>query len=401
MTNTELLHFIRQELTAQEISWKSEKELFEMLVPDEDWNQYKTNWSNWKQRKDQTFRVDYLQRAPNILIAIQTKLSFDASIWDAGDLTQQVAVQRGVQLAFKIKRNPIDFGALLPTHILQKEQKELLEIWEYCSVTMIEVQMTQYKEWFERTLVNQPFLLELLNLLYLKGAYQLLVDSIFPKLLSTKRSQPEVKIVEANVLNALPQPKYLQAVELLNSIEGKDSIEVIDLKTSVVSSLRRYHICHGNLEKKEFTVGVSTIMETYYQLYNYDEVYHYYPALNFLYALVLAEALNLETIDIDKQEFYKSVQPSIKNHKAKKEDDNYYYASMSDFELRLLLGEDVQREMGSFLEVYEPSVSLLYRTKRQMLEYIDLIKRYDINLPDIVCTLKKISTLFEDYEKQS
>ena len=399
MTNTGLLHFIREELMAQEISWKSERELFEMLVPHEDWKKYKTNWSNWKRNEDGRFRVDYLRRTPNILLAIQTRLSFDSSVWEANNATQREAVRRGVTLAFKTKRDPIDIGAFIPKYSLDEKQKVLLEHWKNASIFQIEEELEQYKSYFQRTLVNQPFLLELLNLLYLKGAYQLLVDKVFPKLLSTKRSHTKVKLLEANVLSSLPSPKYLQTVELLNSIEGKDSVEMIDLKTAAVSNLRRHHMTHGNLDKEEFRVGVSTIMQTYYDLYTYDEVYHYYPALHFLYALVLSEALKLESLSVDKQQFYKSLQASIEKDKKSKERDSYYYATMSYFELRLLLGKDVVRELGAFLELYEPSLTLLHRTKRQMLEYVELIERYEIELPRIDSLFKRVIGLFEDYEK--
>jgi len=334
------------------------------------------------------------------LTAIQNRLSFDASVWDAGELIQIEAVKRGITLAFKTKRDPINIGKLIPKYSLNEKQKELLEVWSHCSIVVIEEQIEEHQKCFKRTLVNQPFLLKLLNLLYLKGGYQLLVDRVFPKLLSTKRSKREVKIVEANVLNALPNPKYLQCVELLDSIEGRDSVEIIDLKTTVVSNLRRYHMTHGNLEKEEFKAGVETIMQHYYQIYSYDEVYHYYPALHFLYALILAEALALKTIEIDKQQFFKSVQASITDDKKSKKEVSYYYATMSNLELRLLLGKDVMREMGAFLESYEPSISLLYRTKRQMVEYVELIERYEINLPDMVCTFKRIIALFEDYENR-
>ena len=398
MTNTELLHFIREELTVQGISWKSERELFELLVPNEEWRKYKTNWSNWKRTKEKAFRVEYLRRAPNILLAIQRRLSFSSSVWESSDATQREAVRRGVNLAFKTRRDPIDIGAFIPQYTLLAKEKELLEQWSDASIVEIEKDLEQQQSLFQQTLVNQPFLLKLLNLLYIKGAYELIYKKILPNLLPTKRSQVQVKILEANVLSSLPNPKYLQTVELLNSIEGRETLEIIDLKTAAISNLRRHQIMHGNLDKEEFKVGVSTIMMTYHDLYTYDEVYHYYPALHFLYALVLAEALDLEHLSIDKQQFHKTLQASIEKDKKSKGSDSYYYASMSDFEVQLLLGKDIIREIGAFLEVYEPSSLLLHRTKRQMVEYVELIECYEIELPNIVSLLKRVIGLFEDYE---
>ena len=77
-----------------------------------------------------------------------------------------------------------------------------------------------------------------------------------------------------------------------------------------------------------------------------------------------------------------------------------YYASVTELEFLLLLGEkNITRKMGFMLETQRPSVVLVDRTKRQMVEFVAMVERVEANLPELVGEFKKVIELLEDYGK--
>ena len=395
MTDTRLLNFIRQEMKKQGITWKKEQELFELLIPNEPWASYRTSWSNWKQEK-----VHYLQKSPHIRLAIGKTLHFDANVWGASDWLQKEAVQKGVKKAFLEKGLP-DWGQIIPSFTLSFEQKNVLEDLKYLSLGETEEKLKKHAEYFERNFENQAFLLALLEDLYAKGAYDLLVLKVFPNLLSHQRGELRVKVMEAHSLGSLKEPKYMQSVKLLESIEDSSEKKVIDLKTSMLSNLRRYHAQNKNLSTKELLHGMEVMAKMYYELFLYDERYHYYPAINLLYVVQVYNALSKNKFAVDVNDVFRKAKASIKEEKESPDANCLYYASVTEFEFALLLGEKgVVRKMALMLTMQKPSMALVHRTKRQMLEFVAMIRRVEAGLGGLLVEFEKVITLLGDYEKE-
>ena len=233
MTDTQLLNHIRQEMKRQGVVWKKEQELFEMLIPSEEWKKYKTSWSNWKQK-----RVHDLTKSPHIRLAIQQKLFFDSNIWGASSLVQKEAVKRGVYRAFVEKPTLLsDWRKIIPTFQLDSEQKSILELLEPLSVTQIEEKLEATPHYFERSFSNQAFLLALLKMMYAKGAYAFLgekgvsqkmgymLESQAPTVAlveRTKRQMVEFVAMVERVGAKLPElvGEFKRVIEVLNDYEN-------------------------------------------------------------------------------------------------------------------------------------------------------------------------------------
>ena len=120
-----------------------------------------------------------------------------------------------------------------------------------------------------------------------------------------------------------------------------------------------------------------------------------------MYALVLLEALSLGFLKVTKEELYANAKPSMEKDKKSKKQETVYYARVSELEFLLLLGrENALREMESMLARLTPSVTLVERSKRQMLEFLAMTERLGIDIGRLGGMFKKAIILLEDYERQ-
>ena len=123
MTDTQVLGFIRTQLEEEGLSWESEQELFEILIPNEDWTKYKTNWDNWKHQ-----RVSNLNRSPNIRTAISQTLKFSPDVWNKHTDIEQKRIVRECIEKFVTPGKNIDLSSLIPnTHSITETQKNLIQ----------------------------------------------------------------------------------------------------------------------------------------------------------------------------------------------------------------------------------------------------------------------------------
>ena len=395
MTDTQLLNYIRKEMQRQGVAWKKEQELFEMLVPSEDWKSYRTSWSNWKK-----MNVHFLTKSPNIRVAISKTLFFDPNIWDSSSAIQKEAIEKGVTRAFVNISTPLpNLEKIIPTFSMNDKQKKLLSIFPSLSLPQIEETLLTHSDFISRSLPNQNFLLELLEILYARGAYDILIEHLFPNLLSYNRGKLHIKIMEAHTLGSLDKPRYMESVKLLDSIETSEEYQIIDLKTSMLSNLRREHIKDMTLGYDVLVEGMRRMGKMYYELFCYAERYHYYPAINLLYIEVLRTILPNEKSLIDRDELYNRAKASIAKDKKSKSSTTLYYASITEFEFLLLLGdENIVQKMTLLLESLMPLPSLVERTKRQMIEFISMTERVKAPLPKLIGRFNKVIELLEDYE---
>ncbi len=399
MTHTELLNHIRHELKNQNVTWKKEQELFELLLPDENWKKFRSTWYSWKPNKEGVYTIFNLTKSSHILSKISKRLFLDISIWRAGDIEQLRAVKQGVS-AYVQAQEQLDLSAIIPQFSLNETQEKLLEKFQKLPLFNIHQISDNHPQFFTRTFPNQAFLLALLNLLYAKGAYEFLIEKVFPNLMAHQRSNIQVKILEAHLLGSLKEPRFMEAVKLLDSIESQDTDEIIDLKTSTISNLRRFHLANSNFSNQQLKEGLVSMVKSYHQIFAYKKNHHYYPAINLMYALVLANALRLESIEIDPQKLYTQAKPSIKRGKNLNKTEEQYYASMSELEFELLLGKhNIRTKIGGILERLNPSLSLVNRTKRQMVEFLAMAERLGAILGSRKQEFEKVIKLLNDYEK--
>ncbi len=395
MTHTEMLEFIRMELAREGVVWKSEKELFQMLVKDEPWEKYRSNWDSWKNKK-----VQYLKKSFHILIKIANTLGFDPSVWDnRNEAVQKSEIRKAVRKYCKAK-DTIDLSALMPPDPpLTEKQKRVLREIERVSNDKAAEFLELYPELFSSVTENQTFLLRVTEILYMRGLYDFLDERVFPSLLPHNRADPKVRIVMAHTFGSLSKPKYLEAAKLLETIKSDSDEELIDLKTSVISNIRREILTKEEISEEEIKSSLEILGRYYKDIYEKGDEAHYYPAINLAYILKIYESLFFEKMfayDVDR--LYKECKNSVEIDKSKKEKDLRYYAWMSESEFKMLAGKRVSEEIYLIFEELKPSLFLIDRTLRQMEFFKKLIvrspKRWD-NLPELF----RVMEILREYGK--
>jgi len=228
---------------------------------------------------------------------------------------------------------------------------------------------------------NQDFLMRTLPILYKKGLYKLLHDYLFPSLLTYNREKNSVKLKEANTLSNLGDNNYHEIYYILKSIKNPTREESVDITTMLISNFKRSSLSRDNIDKKDILDTLITTINHYKGVY--EKTNNYYPAINLVYMLKLLENLSLNDevfLDYDLESIYNSVKLSIRTDK-KRGEDFKYYASMSDFEFKLLLGRysdinEIREDLSNLILDLEPDKFLLERTLKQMNWFKSIIDEF-------------------------
>jgi hypothetical protein len=215
-----------------------------------------------------------------------------------------------------------------------------------------------------------------------------------------KRDQ-EKKMIQAHALACTSTPNYLLSAKLLESVEVKDDLQLIDIKTSVVSNLRRLHFFNPTLKKEEFKHYLKTFIRHYHDIYTNNNTYHYYPAVNLLYMLKLAELIfpdDKELIVTGMNKILKETYPSIQKDKNSSTLDMQYYAGISELEIKMLTRDvEIFHEFGELIERLDPPVNLLRRTYRQVRMFLELVERFgDSASMKKLQAIKSVGKVFKD-----
>jgi len=392
MTNTEVIQQIIYELKEHGLIWKSEKELFEILIPNEDWKRYQTSWSNWKR----TNTYYSLTKSPNILRAIEKTLNFESSIWDKRDDIQKEIIKKAIK-EFLAKDKPyIDISILIPDEpLITKEQKSILEKIAKASKIDIEEIVAQNLEFFVLDRTNQKFLLDLIPLLYGRGCYSLLNEKAFPSLLVHHQDKIEIKIKRANTLANLSSPDYIEAMEILNTIDNESYR--MDIQTTIISNFRRNSFDNITLSGDDLKKVFKNIIEYYDKIYQNQKFYHYYPAINLAYMINLFVIIFKNDPLVEKYDLtqiYNDVLLSISNDK-NKEGDDHYYATITELEFNLLLNiSGIDKKIETLLDNEKPEVFLVERTLKQIKWFVNIVEKFSKNE---LKEFKTIIRLLEDY----
>lgn len=377
MLNSELLVFIRDELYRQGLIGSGYQEgLFNLLVPNEVWEVHKKSWFGWFNPKAKAMNF----RKTEIKQGIEDTLNLDSSIWAEVEEKQREIVSKKVK-EFLAKEeiesknnNEVDLSSLIPTEPkINQEQQELLEKLNTQSKSSVEKIVSQNMEFFSKKIENQDFLLQLLPILYQKSHFKILNEKLFPSLYRHHLDKMGIKIKEANTLTNLENPDYDDIISILISAEYSTVEESIDINTMIISNIKRKTINSHIKNHDELKTLLWTIIEYYDKVY--QKPYNYYPAINLVYTVKLFVMIfpnyqEANCYDLDK--IYKSVKLSIKEDN-KKGGDSKYYATMSDFEFRLLLGgRGVIADLYILLEELNPPTLLVKQTIGQMRWFLEV-----------------------------
>ncbi len=378
-----MISYIRKQLLKEGIIWKSEKELFEMLVKDEPWEKYRSNWDSWKNQK-----VQYLRKSFHILVKISDTLGFDSSLWNSrNEAIQKEEIRKAIK-RYKNLQSTIDLSDLMPPDPpVSLQQKEILEKIENIYLENIEKFLDNYPHFFTPVSENQNFLLKLAQILYKKGIYDFIDQKIFPSLLPHSRAKPKTRILMAHTFGSLSNPKYLEAAKLLETIAYECNKELIDLKTATISNLRREIIKNKKVNKEV----IDTLKRHYERVYQKSQTPHYYPGINLAYFLKIEDILFNKNSNSQKiEEIFFECKESINEDKSKDEEARYY-AWISEIEFMLLLEyKNIDTEIYLLLEELNPPSDRVKRTLRQLNFFINLIKEAKTPLAENFIQVKYI-----------
>lgn len=264
----------------------------------------------------------------------------------------------------------------------------------------------EIKKYFhENRNLSQKFILKVIPKIYRNGYYQILLEDWIDSLQQNYRQLIDIRKIEAHALGSKEVGKYKESFNLLKDLGTLENIEeLIDLRTSAISNIRRYKLqdCTTLEELKEHLL---VLKEHYEKIFNANENNHYYPGINLAYILAIGQIVFPKDEDFN---FDISIirDKTIKSIEIDNKSDNLldvYYAKMSKCEFGMLTNNDLfERELGNLLEyeVQEVEVSDISRTLRQIDWFIDIVRRFTINTQNKIYKKSEIALkLLNDYLK--
>jgi hypothetical protein len=396
MTHRELLSFIQLELEKNGFHWRSRKEFFEKLLPDEEYAFYRSNLSNWFGGKPGKITNR------DFLVALQERIGFEGSVWGADDRTQREVIRQAVK-RFMRPTPKVDLSALLPQNTpLSDPQAALLLEVKKASATKALTLLDAHTEYLLPHPDNQNFLLKLLTTLFDKGLYDMLNEAIFPALLPHNANHNHIKVFQAHTLGSLSSPDYLRAASMLMGIKTDTPDELLELKTGVISNVRRYNIEKESLSKKELSEVLPVLIQYYTDVFEHVEQHHYYPGVNLCYMLKLSQLTSpqnphIDTDDLEK--IFQDAQASLSRGAHSPSDETRYYARISEAEFRLLLGRNhLAEHLVSWLDNQHPSPPYVARTLRMMQFFVRTVERFGVgDCSDVLGRFAEVMEILEGY----
>jgi hypothetical protein len=401
MTDTQLLGFIRTQLSEEGVTWESEKELFDMLVPDEDWAKYKTNWDNWKHQ-----RVSNLNRSPNIRTAISQTLKFSPDIWNKHTDIEQKRILRECIKKFVTPGKNIDLSSLIPkAHPITENQENLIQkVIDVHRKDEINL-LNEHLDYFNPIFETQSFLLKLIPVLYDQGHYDFLHTHTFPALLTHHQADTQIKILMAHTLGSLTEPKHLEAAKLLDVIPAEKDAHIIDMKTAAISNVRRFELHKPDLSKEKLAEILDVLIQYYHDTFTTNEIHHYYPGINLAYVLCQHNTIFPErehNCPLSIQEIYQHSKTSIEKELKNQDKESQYYAKISELEFKLLLNHsNIEPELYVLLEEIQSPYATVERTIRQMELFIALHTKLSTKNDKLIQNFEQFVNILKDYLEHS
>ncbi len=250
---------------------------------------------------------------------------------------------------------------------------------------------------------SQEFIQKLIPLLYSKGYYELILHDVIETLDIHIQENKEVKKIKAHILGSHIIGKYKKAFDLLSTIEAKNDKELIDMRTEAISNMRRYQLNdESKITKEQKKEIIHTLISYYQTIFEHNETYNYYPAINLTYIKVIffilyEDRTNRTNLNSEISNIYKKAKSSLSKDKNSTDKNDQYYANISEIEFLILreIGDPIA-ELEGYLESESQNIPLfeLDRTMRQMQFLIDTTQKP--NNP-IVSKIEKSLKVINDF----
>jgi len=386
-TNTHLLRVIRDELISHGESYNSYEDFFRSITDSIDkktlgycidgakkWLIPETKYYKSDPDKYSTKKMNKSEPKG----AISRFFGFPLTLWDEQSDTIQKREAKKYVTQYLDKRDNILETLNLPS---DDEVKDKLTVEEYEEINRLQTS-TDFKL-YTRTnpRPNQAILVTLIHRAYILGYYEHTLAHLLPQLKSS-RTDIDILFIEANILGSHQIKEYHQASLILERIDTSNSLQYIDLKTAMTSNYLRKSLSE-DLDAEQRREVIYKMSRNYKILfYNSKPLHDYYPAINYAYMLAIAnivypndtkfQILNDKTTS----KLESLCKTSMKTHQTSDNLANSYYTTITKFEFKLLRGVDIVSELTLYLEKDEPEVSLVERSKRQMVFYRKQITKY-------------------------
>lgn len=365
---------------------------------------YKNNFHNWKNGK-----TDRINRR-EIKQIIEKNFYFSPSLWDMGEVTIRHAVKEGV--AKFVKEHTKDLTQInnLFDDIrkefnmndkISEEEKHLLE--KFSNMTEKNVMEYIAEHYPLHKHHSQHFLQALIPILYEKGYYDLLLQDVIVSLDIHLQESNQLKKIKARIYSSPKVAEYKKAFDILSTIESTNDEETVDMRTEAISNIRRHYLSNKSVDTRQKRVYIGLLMRYYDDIFKHKDTYHYYPAVNLAYLVVIDFILSDEKIKnkllFNKINYlYDKCKKSIILDKKSEDVIKRYYASTAELEFLLLKGVgNPIAEIERFLEFKEtkiPSQELM-RTQRQMQFFVDTVCYFSNN--SIIQRVQNAIEIFDDY----
>jgi len=344
---------------------------------------YKNNFNNWKNGKTDRINCQEVKQR------LEKNFHFAASLWEMNRTTIKQTIREGVIQFLKKKLvSPTKISNLFEEIRSEFNMKE--EMTEKEKVVLAEIKdmpKKQIKEYIEENSPlskshSQEFIQALIPILYQEGCYTFLLEHVIEALDVHLQETNQIKKIKADILGSPEIGEYLNAFNILSTIESENDVEIVSMRTEAISNVRRHHLRDRSIGIKERQEIVQTLISYYEDTFNHKDTFHYYPAINLIYMLVIDAMLSEDKVkckmlDTTINDVYKKCKPSIQMDKKSDKMRERYYAHIVKLELFLLKGVGSPiAELARFLELEESHISLieLTRTQRQMQCFIDIVR---------------------------
>lgn len=275
----------------------------------------------------------------------------------------------------EIKKNDI---CIIPQR--ESNKNEFTNISEINIENITDNELKQY---------SQYELVKLIDSSYKRGQYKFIIDKVIHKNLLEPHIYEEVIIKKgyAHCLGSFEYKKYDLAYKLLSKLADNykvhNAAEYIDIKTSAISNKRR-ELLLSKKNKKEVEGLLTFILNDYYEIFNYNNEFNYYPGINLLYIQKIFEGLGFDFKNVKskirEQEIFNKSHSSILQDK--KSPTNKVWADTTLLEFKLLMSPNPNEALRNlFLYYREENLPDDYsiKTVRQFRFYHYMIKTYSNN----------------------
>ena len=371
MTHTDMLEFIINQLNKNGLSLIQIKDIHNFFMPNEDYNSFKSSWSNWLRKE--TKRINSAKAKE----LIAKKIGFDVSLWNSDTQIQIEIIKEKIKDLLNPKKEFIIDNLLPKNTPISNEQLDILKTIKDMDKAKLTSVLDKCK-FVNSSIDNQEFLIQLISICYKSGLYEFIIDKIEPNLLPHNKNNINIKLKLAHSYASLKEPKYLEATYILESINYDD----LDLKneviTGILSNVRRYIFEQSNIKKDELFEYIKALREYYKNIFN--ETKHYYPGINLAYLLhlnyyILPNNPIIELNDINN--IYEASKTSIISDANSKDKSKRFFAQISKIEFKLHIDKNYTQELLiNLLELEKPLCSEVERTIRMKDFFVNTLKKY-------------------------